>query len=170
MIKSESVLKLAPALLKTQKEMGSAVKDAKNPYYKSSYADLNSVREAVTPALHNNGCILLQPTVTIDGKPFVETMILHESGEFICSYTEVVCSKPNDPQAYGSAISYARRYGLQSLLSVGTADDDAESATIRQTVQPVKKTETTKAAPATAANGAYGSFRKPPAADAAKNG
>jgi hypothetical protein len=62
----------------------------------------------------------------------VETVLLHESGEFISSLTEVLCAKQNDPQAHGSGISYARRYGLQSLVNLGSADDDGESAMGRQ--------------------------------------
>ena len=112
--------------------MGNAVKDAKNPFFKSSYADLNAVREACLPALNANGVSVLQPTVHAEGKAYVETVLLHESGEFISSLTEILCAKQNDPQAHGSGISYARRYGLQSLVNLGSADDDAEGAMGRQ--------------------------------------
>lgn len=125
---SESISKIAAALLKAQSSMGNASKGASNPYFKSSYADLNAIREVVTPSLNANGITVLQPTTTVDGKPFVETLLLHESGEYISGLTEIVVSKTNDPQAAGSAISYARRYGLQSFLSVGAVDDDGEKA------------------------------------------
>lgn len=128
MIKSESIGKIAPALLKAQKEMGSAVKDAKNPFFKSKYADINSVREACHPSLNANGITVLQPTIEHNGKNYVETTLLHESGEFIGALTEIVFAKANDCQQQGSGISYARRYGLQSLLSLGTADSDGEDA------------------------------------------
>ena len=128
MNRSESISKIAVALLKAQSSMGNAVKGAANPFFKSKFADLNSVREAVTPALNANGIAVLQPTTTLDGKAFVETTLLHESGEFISSLTEIVTAKSNDPQAAGSGISYARRYGLQSFLSVGAEDDDGEAA------------------------------------------
>lgn len=128
MNKSESIVKLSAALLKAQKSMGNAVKDAKNPFFKSSYANLNSVREAVTPALNDNGISVLQPTVEINGQAFVETVLLHESGEWLSGTTAIVVGKANDPQAAGSGISYARRYGLQSLLSIGAEDDDGEAA------------------------------------------
>ena len=128
---SQSVSKLAPALLKAQTQMGGAVKEAKNPYFKSNYADLNSVREAATPALNANGITLLQPMTMRDGKQFVQTLLLHESGEWLSSETEVVVGKQNDPQAAGSGISYARRYGLQSLLSIGAVDDDGEAGMVR---------------------------------------
>lgn len=128
MNKSESIVKIASALLKSQREMGNATKESKNPFFKSSYASLNAVREAVTPALNANGITVLQPTVELNGKSYVETLLLHESGEWISGLTEVVAAKINDPQAAGSGISYSRRYGLQSLLSIGAEDDDGEAA------------------------------------------
>jgi hypothetical protein len=128
MNKSESIGKISAALLKAQSSMGDAVKGAANPFFRSSYADLNSIREAVTPALNANGITVLQPTTTLDGRYYVETLLLHESGEYLSSLTEIVAAKANDPQATGSAISYARRYGLQSFLSVGAVDDDSEAA------------------------------------------
>lgn len=128
---STTISKISPALLKAQQQMGDAVKDAKNPFFKSSYADLNSVREASIPVLNAAGISVLQPTVFADGKNFVCTMLLHESGEYLSSYTEILSNKPSDPQANGSGISYARRYGLQSFLNIGAVDDDGETATGR---------------------------------------
>ncbi len=119
---------IAPALLKAQKEMGNAIKDSKNPFFKSSYADLNAIREACMPALNNNGIVVLQPIVHIDGKNFVKTVLLHESGETFESLTEIVYSKQNDAQAQGSGITYARRYGLQSIVNIGAEDDDGNKA------------------------------------------
>jgi len=135
--RSESIIKIAPALLKAQKEMGNAVKDSNNPFFKSKFADLNSVREAVTPALHANGIAVLQLNghVNLTGisVPVVITTLLHESGEYISSETEIVVKEANNPQQYGSAVSYARRYGLQSMLSIGAEDDDSEKAMGRNT-------------------------------------
>lgn len=128
MIKSESIAKIAPAILKAQKSMGNAIKDSKNPFFKSSYADLNAVREACMPALNENGVAVLQTTLGENGRSFVRTTLLHESGEFISSDTEILTSKANDAQGYGSGISYARRYGLQALVCLGSADDDGEGA------------------------------------------
>ena len=139
MNRSDSITKIAAALVKAQAAMGNAVKDSKNPFFKSSYADLNAVREACLPALNANGVSVLQPTVHVDGKPFVETVLLHESGEFISSLTEVICAKANDPQAHGSGVSYARRYGLQSMVNLGSADDDGESAMGRNNFAPPPK-------------------------------
>ena len=126
---------IATALIDAQKEMGNAIKDAKNPFFKSSYADLNSVREACMPALNRHGIAVLQPTIHIDGKNFVKTLLLHESGEYIESFTEIIYNKVNDAQAQGSGISYARRYGLQSLVCIGAEDDDGNKA-VEQKKQP----------------------------------
>jgi hypothetical protein len=116
------------ALLKAQKEMGNAVKDSNNPFFKSKYADLNSVREACMPLLNENGIVVIQPMVTIDGFEYVKTVLMHESGETIESFTKILCKAQNDPQAYGSGVTYARRYGLQSLVSIGADDDDGNHA------------------------------------------
>lgn len=141
---SESIVKITVALLKAQKSMGGAVKDSKNPYFKSNYADYGSVLEASKNPLNDNGILVLQPHTNRDGKNFVETLLVHESGEWLSSETEVVCAKQNDPQALGSAITYARRYGLQSFLSMPTADDDGEAAMFRgkSEAKTTPKTET----------------------------
>ena len=115
---------IATALLKAQQEMGTAKKDSTNPFYKNSYADLNSIREACMPSLNKHGIVVLQPTVVENGKNYVKTLLLHESGESMECLTEIVFSKQNDAQSQGSGITYARRYGLQSFVNVGADDDD----------------------------------------------
>lgn len=116
------------ALLKAQSEMSNPKKGATNPFFKSKYADLNSIREAVIPVLNENGISVLQPIVHFEGKNFVKTILLHESGELLESLTEIIYNKINDAQAQGSGISYARRYSLQSFVCVGADDDDAQNA------------------------------------------
>lgn len=129
---------IAAALLSAQKEMGNAIKDSVNPFFKSHYADLNSIREACMPSLNKYGIVVLQPIVNMEGKNFVQTLLLHESGEQITSLTEIVCNKPNDAQSFGSGVSYARRYSLQSLVNVGAEDDDGNKAsTPTQPTKPV---------------------------------
>lgn len=148
---SQTVTKIALALLKAQRKMGSASKDAKNPFFKSKYADYGSVLEVVKEPLNEEGIVILQPHCTHEGKTYVETVLMHESGEWVSSATEVVCAKQNDAQAMGSAITYARRYNLQSLLSIPTADDDGESTMNRekpQQTQPVKQEQPKTAPPA----------------------
>lgn len=130
MKQSEQIEKIALALVKAQSEMGTAIKDSNNPFFKSKYADLNSIREACMPSLSKHGIVLLQPTVSIDGRNYVETILLHESGQWISGLTEILFAKPNDAQAQGSGITYARRYGMQSLVNVGADDDDGNTASI----------------------------------------
>jgi len=122
---------IATALVKAQSEMTTPKKGNVNPFFKNKYADLNSILEAVLPAFNNNGISILQPTVNIDGKNFVKTVLLHESGEFLESFTEIIYNKSNDAQAQGSGITYARRYGLQSFVNVGADDDDGNKASAR---------------------------------------
>jgi len=128
MNRSESIGKLATALVKAQLAMGSAKKDAANPFFKSKYADLAEVVSVVKEPLLKNGIAFLQ-IVTEAGE---ETTLVHESGEFISGTTPVVVAKQNDPQALGSAITYARRYGLQAMLGIPAEDDDGEKAMGRQ--------------------------------------
>lgn len=136
MNRSETITKLAEALNKAQSQMGAAIKDSKNPFFKSKYADLSSVIEACKEPLNRNGITILQPHVTIDGMNYVETLLLHVSGESLSSLTPIICTKANDPQQLGSAISYARRYGLQSLVSLPADDDDGEAAMGRTKPEP----------------------------------
>lgn len=135
--KSENITNLASALLKAQKDIGIAIKDAKNPYFKSSYADLKTVIDAVKEPLNNHGIAFLQMVNTNGGDmPVIETMLLHESGQYLLSNTPVFCAKPNDPQAFGSGVTYSKRYALQAILGLPTADDDAEGAMNRTNGKP----------------------------------
>ncbi len=134
MFKSDSISNLAKALVKAQLMMGSAKKDAANPFFKSKYADLAEVVSVVKEPLLKNGISFLQ-IVTTEG---VETTLVHESGEYISGVTPIVVAKANDPQALGSAITYARRYGLQAMLGIPSADDDGELA-MGRTSKPMTK-------------------------------
>jgi ERF superfamily len=135
------IKQIATALLKAQSEMSNPKKGSTNPFFKSKYADLNSIREAVIPVLNANGISVLQPTYTVDNKNFVKTILLHESGEFLESYTEILFAKQNDAQAQGSGISYARRYALQSFVCIGADDDDAQKANAQPTAPAATKKE-----------------------------
>lgn len=133
---SESIKAIAPALLSAQKEIGSASKDAVNPFFKSKYADLGAVMEACKEALNKNGISVLQPVAHLAEITTVETILLHESGEFISDTMLVSAKQQNDPQAQGSAITYARRYSLQSMMFIPAEDDDAEKSTPRPATTP----------------------------------
>lgn len=143
---SDSIIKIAPALLAAQKKIGAAKKDGNNPFFHSSYVTLGSVMEACKDTLNENGIAVLQPIGSDENGVYVETVLLHESGEYIADRMRIaakqVMVKPDprkqegfepylspDPQAQGSAISYARRYSLQSMVFIPAEDDDAEKAT-----------------------------------------
>jgi len=114
---------LAKALATAQQEIKDAVRDASNPHFRSHFASLASVRAAVLPALTRHGLAVSQlPLVTAEGAGAV-TMLLHGSGQWLrCDLVLPVGKR--DPQACGSAISYARRYALGAIACVATDDDD----------------------------------------------
>ncbi len=124
---SESLTELAKALNKAQAQMSGAKKTAKNPFFKSNYANLEEVINCVKEPFADNGLSFMQFPVSSDGFAGVETIILHESGEWISNEFTLKVSK-NDPQGMGSAITYARRYGLQSAVGVPSEDDDGNAA------------------------------------------
>jgi len=131
MIASADLSKIVPALLRAQRKTDHAVKDSKNPFFKSSYADLNSVIESCKQNLNDEGILVLQPMISDGMNDYLETSLLHEeSGQFIVSKMRIL--PPKNMQDYGSAITYARRYSLQSLVFIGAEDDDAERTMDRQ--------------------------------------
>jgi hypothetical protein len=117
----------ATAFIKAQAEMVNASKDSTNPHFKSKYADLTAVRDACVPFLNKYGIAVLQPVVQLENKQYIKTTLLHESGEEYSCLTEIMHTQ-NTAQAHGSGITYARRYGLQSLVCIGAEDDDGEKA------------------------------------------
>ena len=127
---SEKINELATALCKAQAAMGGAVKDSANPFFKSSYADLTSVIKAIKQPFADNDLSYTQFPVSDENGIGVVTRLMHNSGQWMeLGYTLPIVKK--DPQAAGSAITYARRYALQSMAGIPTADDDSESAVIR---------------------------------------
>ena len=128
MNKSETIGQLALALSKAQGQMKFAAKDANNPFFKSKYADLASVIEAIKVPLSANGIAFVQATDFEDSAVIVETVLMHESGEWISGRLRMQPTK-NDPQGVGSAVTYAKRYGLQALAGVPSDDDDGNAAT-----------------------------------------
>lgn len=120
---------IASALVKAQAAFGPALKDKTNPHFRSKYADLGACIDAVLDALNNNGIALLQQTRQDDTGVTVETMFLHESGEFLgCGPLHVPAAKM-DPQGFGSALTYARRYSLMTACGIAPEDDDGNAAT-----------------------------------------
>lgn len=115
------------ALAAAQAQMGKAIKDSTNPAFRSRYADLASVMDACLPALNANGIAVYQPTIDDDSGRFVETILAHESGETIRCRVPLIVQK-NDMQGYGSAVTYARRYGLMCMAGIAPEDDDGNAA------------------------------------------
>lgn len=119
---------IAVALCKAQSQIRGAIKDSTNPHFKKSYADLESVWDACRDALTNNGLSVAQfGTDAPDGHIAITTMLLHESGEHLTGTMTLPMVK-RDPQAAGSAITYARRYSLAAMVGVVQVDDDANDA------------------------------------------
>lgn len=129
---STEIVKITGAFLKAQKKIESVIKDQTNPYFKSKYADLSAVIEACKDKLNDQGIAILQP---IDGMN-VETILIHESGEWFSSLTPIVSKEANNPQMLGSAITYAKRYGLQSMVLLPAEDDDGNVASTTKEVDP----------------------------------
>jgi len=120
MQKSESISKIAKALILFQVKMGEIYKDAKNPFFKSSYATLSNIQDAIKEPLIESGLTVCQfPT----GEHGLTTLILHESGEYLMSEYTMTPVK-NDPQGIGSCITYQKRYALVSALNLNVQDED----------------------------------------------
>lgn len=119
---------LYAALAAAQGEMGRALKDTNNPHFKSKYADLSSVCDACMPALSKHGIAVLQPAFDDDTGRYVKTIFVHgDSGESVECRVPLIVAK-NDMQGYGSAVTYARRYGLMGMAGIAPEDDDGNAA------------------------------------------
>lgn len=119
---------LFAALSNVQSELRGAAKESRNPFYKSKYSDLQSTWEACRDALVKNGFCVVQTTDCNEFGDYLVTTLGHKSGESISGKYPLKPIKPNDPQALGSALSYARRYSLAAIVGVYSTDDDGESA------------------------------------------
>lgn len=123
---------IAAALVKAQRGFGPALKTSTNPHFRSRYADLSACVEAVVDSLNANGIVLLQPTQMCTDGVIVETVFLHESGEEWRSGPLHVPATKLDPQGYGSALTYARRYSLMAACGIAPEDDDGNAASPRR--------------------------------------
>jgi hypothetical protein len=132
-----SIAELADALSIAQGQIDAASKGSVNPYFKSKYADLNALREAIREPLAANGLSIMQFASTHNDSVSVETMLAHSSGEYVSSTLSLPVGRkfdkdgnmlPLDVQSIGSAITYARRYALSAILSLAADDDDGNAA------------------------------------------
>lgn len=129
MNQSENINELAKALSQAQGQIKGAIKDSKNPFFKSNYADLSSVWDACREALTKNGLSVIQTTDYFKdvAELAVITTLAHSSGQWVKGILPIH-AKTKDPQGTGSAITYARRYALAAIVGVVQVDDDAEAA------------------------------------------
>jgi hypothetical protein len=140
---SELINELATALSKAQSVMTGAKKGSDNPFFKSKYSDLSEVMEAISEPFADNGLCFVQGAEFEDGRVAVTTRIMHTSGQWIEAVTALPPTK-NDAQGYGSAISYAKRYGLQALAGVPSVDDDGQDAVKHKADKPASVARITR--------------------------
>ena len=127
---SNEINEIAKALCLAQSSMSGAKKDSKNPFFKSNYSDLASVMEAISLPFAANGLCFVQAAEANEQRVSVTTRIIHTSGQWLEATTELPPTKA-DAQGWGSAITYAKRYGLQALCGVPSVDDDGQEAVKR---------------------------------------
>ena len=135
MTESQPTPELNAALCKAQSEMGPARKGKVNPAFRSNYADLASVIEAVQP-LHDNGLAYMQLVDTAGAVVTVQTVLLHISGQSMKCGLMTARAKDESAQAIGSALTYLRRYSLMTACGIASADDDGQSAGRPSTATP----------------------------------
>ncbi len=126
-LQSEQINEIAMALAKAQADMGHAHKDSTNPHFKSSFASLAAVIDAVREPFANQQISFTQAMTKIDGDLVLATTLLHSSGQWLRSFTPILIEKAS-AQAMGSATSYARRYALSAIAGLSQTDDDGEEA------------------------------------------
>jgi len=116
-------------LIKVQSALESVGKSSLNPHFKNKYANLTDILSVVKPALNNNNFFLTQKVLIKDGSEVLRTEITHKSGQVLESEAPLNVADRNNPQKYGSAITYMRRYSLTALLGIEEEDDDGQKAT-----------------------------------------
>lgn len=141
---------IAKAFVAAKKEFSPLLKEKTNPHFRTKYADLGACLEAVDDALLNHGIAVYQETHESDSGVTVETVFLHESGESLRAGKLHVPATKNDPQGFGSALTYARRYSLMAACGIAADDDDGNRArpTAPQQAQPLQQPRQAKPAPA----------------------
>jgi len=133
--------KVAAAFVKAQRKFAPALKTATNPHYRSKYVDLAGCVEAVMDALNEEGIGLVQRTHESEGGVNLETVFVHESGETMSGGVLHVPAPKHDPQGYGSALSYARRYSLMAACGIAPEDDDGNAASAKVSKEQVANIE-----------------------------
>jgi hypothetical protein len=140
----EMTASLFKAMAKAFPEIEAATKDKTNPAFRSKYADLSAVVDAIKPALVKNGLFFAQRTHEQPGGVCIETIVCHESGEQMSFGKLFVPATKQDAQGYGSALTYARRYSLMATFGVPAEDDDGNAAAKSAIKAPDPKSSDTR--------------------------
>ena len=119
-------------VLKIQTEIGTLSKDKTNPFFKSSYFDINQIIEQLLPLLEKHGVTVMQPLTNINGKPAIKTLVMAD--DVVVIDTDMPLPELSDPQKLGGAITYFRRYALQSAFLLQAEDDDGNKASEKDTL------------------------------------
>lgn len=130
-MRSDQINELMGALAKAQGEMSAAAKDCNNPFFKSKYADLNSIWMACREPLSKNGLAVTQIMVEVGDNLYLETLLGHSSGQYISSKMPIKIksdAKNNELQVLGSCLTYLRRYALAAIVGVAPDEDDDGNA------------------------------------------
>jgi len=143
-MKTEGMGEIVKALIKAQKAFKQVIRDRENPFFKSKYADLANYWDACKEALHANGLTVIQTTGFDNGQFGVFTTLAHESGQSMTGFYVVNPVKQNDPQAIGSAVTYARRYALAAVVGLAPEDDDGNVASGKHDDNPEPTREPVK--------------------------
>lgn len=123
MEQSEQINEIATALAAAQLKIEGAAKDSFNPHFRSNYSDLASVWDACHRPCNENGIAIVQRVAFREGMTVLVTQLMHRSGQWLSQEYPLVPTK-NDPQGFGSAVTYARRYSLMAMVGVAARDDD----------------------------------------------
>jgi len=145
MNQSEQINELATALTKAQPNIKPAKKDKSNSFFKSKYADFPTIWNACEKALNDEGLAVVQALGFLGNQLVLTTKLMHTSGQWISSVAPILPVK-SDPQAYGSAISYMKRYSLAALVGVSVEDEDDDGNCASQPVA-AKQTQPNGAEP-----------------------
>lgn len=120
---SSSTKNINSAILNSKKEFPKIEKDSINTYFNSSYAKLESILNSIEPVLHKHGCQIRFKPLPMDKSEVLQTIVVHESGEFISTLYTIISKKEN-PQEHGSALTYAKKQSISALLALSTEEDD----------------------------------------------
>lgn len=138
---SEQINEIAGAMALVQGEMRAALKDAVNPAFKSRYADLTAVWEAIRPSISKHGIAVFQEPVTVERGVAVTTLLAHKSGQWVKFEPLTVPMGKQDAHGVGSATTYAKRFALCAAIGVVADDDDDGNGAVKSQAEKVSAPE-----------------------------